>query len=118
MGGRHIRRRGRFRFIADGSAAVSYNQQRYSVENFNVVDRGGVDDDGEVAGALVASTDEFFSGNSFLPSIDLEYAISYNVTRDVTVRVGSHFNYLWQKRRTSEHSSKCTEPELQRLRLL
>jgi hypothetical protein len=96
IGGRHVRRRGRFTFATDGALAVSHNRQRLNVENFIVADRtaGGI-----AVGSLrplVEETDEFFTNDSFVPSIDLEFAISYNVTRDITLRAGSNLNYLWQ----------------------
>ena len=98
IGGRHIRRRGRFTYSTDGSLAVSHNRQRLNVENFIVADRtdGGIALGPDGFRPLVEETDEFFTSDSFVPSIDLEFAISYNVTRDITLRAGAQLNYLWQ----------------------
>lgn len=98
LGGRHLRRRGRFTYITDGSLAISHNRQRLFLENFNVAARagGGPAVNFESTVPVTASTDEYFASDSLVPSIDLEFAISYNVTRDITLRAGTNLNYLWQ----------------------
>ena len=85
FGGRYNKRRGRFLYSTDGSLAASYNQQRYTSSNilFGEVEQNRIDE-------------QYFEDNNFLPSFDLEFGISYNVTRDLTVRAGTQLLYIWE----------------------
>ena len=83
-GARHSRRAGRWRFTTDGAVVAAYNQQRNSVLDINV------DATGAVSSLASAAEDQ-----SFLPALDLEFDMAFNVTRDITLRTGVQFNYLW-----------------------
>ena len=85
LGARHSRRRGRFNFTTDGSLSTSYNQQRYTTTDIFFVDRERE--------ALIES---FVEENTFVPTLDLELGASFNITRDITIRCGAQFLYLWQ----------------------
>lgn len=80
-GARHSRRAGKWRFTTDGAVVTGYNQQRYTV-----LESGGP------AFTTLSTADE---DQAFVPAIDLEFDIAYNVTRDITLKTGVQLNYLW-----------------------
>ena len=82
-GARHSRRAGRWRFTTDGVLNAAYNQQRLSVLD--------IFDDG----TNITSVESAVSDQAFVPALDLEYNIAFNVTRDITLKTGVQFNYLW-----------------------
>ncbi len=86
LGGRHRRRRGRMMFTTDGALGASYNHQRYVVTDFFLQ---------QPATNTFTIVENYFEESSFIPSLDLEMAVSYNITRDITMRLGANFSYLW-----------------------
>ncbi len=87
LGGRHNRRRGRFLYSTDGALATSYNHQRYTATDILFIDADR---------AAWALRESYFEENSFVPTLDLEAAVSFNITRDITIRGGVQLMYLWQ----------------------
>ena len=83
LGGRLVKRRGRFRYSHDLALAPLYNQQRFRA----------IDLTDNVGTLIVNEIGD--SGNSFLPAIDYRFEIAYNVTRDFGFRGGASINYLW-----------------------
>lgn len=79
-GARHSRRAGKWRLTTDAALIAGYNQQRYTTLEFD---------------AANASLSQASEGQAFVPAIDLEFDIAYNVTRDITLKTGVQFNYLW-----------------------
>lgn len=84
-GARHIRRRGRWKISTDGALASSYNHQRYTTSDIFWID---------IERDLITET--YFEESSFVPTLDLDLGLSYNVTRDITIRFGAQLMYLWQ----------------------
>lgn len=85
LGGRHVRRRGRWNITTDGALSTSYNHQRYTTTDIFFVDR-----------EREFLQERYFEENSFVPTLDLDLGLSFNITRDVTIRGGAQFMYLWQ----------------------
>lgn len=85
LGGRHVRRRGRWTISTDGSLSTSYNQQRYTTTDIFFIDA----ERNEIV-------ESFVEENSFVPTLDLDLGFSFNITRDITIRGGAQFIYLWQ----------------------
>lgn len=87
-GARHSRRAGRFRFTTDGSVAASYNQQEYFASDIlREIGAGG---------AIITSISETsVEDQSFVPTIDFEFDVAFNVTRDITLKTGVQAIYLW-----------------------
>ena len=83
VGGSYTNRRGRFRSTFDTSLATLYNNQNYFATDLTFSDTGNT----------VSET--YFTGNSFVPVIDLSYELAYNLTRDFGIRGGAQFMYLW-----------------------
>jgi len=82
-GVRHSRRSGKWRFTTDGAVVAAYNQQKLSVSDVGA------------GGGLSGISRSSASDQSFVPSLDGEFDISYNVTRDITLKTGVQVNYLW-----------------------
>ncbi len=75
-GARFNRRRGRWRTTADGAIAAAYNQQRYfSTDLFN-------------NGTIIGVTETYSEDQSFVPALDLQFELAYNISRDITLRTG------------------------------
>ncbi len=87
-GARHARRSGRFRFTTDGAITAAYNQQEYfSTDILREISPSGV---------IVTSISETsVEDQSFVPALDIEFDIAFNVTRDITLKTGVQAMYLW-----------------------
>ena len=83
LGGRLVRRRGRFRYSHDLALAPMYNQQRFRATDLT-----------DNVGTLIVN-EIGDSNNSFVPAIDYRFEIAYNLTRDFGFRGGASINYLW-----------------------
>ncbi len=82
-GGRYNVRRGRWRTTTDGALATSYNQQRsFATDITN-------------AGGTQAITETYFSDQSFVPILDGQFEVAYNVSRDIALRLGIQATYTW-----------------------
>lgn len=82
-GGRFNARRGRFRTTCDGAIATSYNQQRYFATDItNTATSQGI-------------SENYQSDQSFVPILDGQYEIAYNVSRDISLRIGAQVVYTW-----------------------
>ena len=82
-GGRFNHRRGKWRFTTDAALAVTYNQQRYfATDLFN-------------DGGLLSITETYSSEQSFVPALDLQYEVAYNISRDITLRTGVQLLWLY-----------------------
>ena len=87
-GARHSRRSGRWRFTTDGALTAAYNQQEYfSTDILRQITPGGV--------ILTSVSESSVEDQSFVPAIDFEYDIAFNVTRDITLKTGFQAMYLW-----------------------
>ena len=84
IGGRISKRRARWRFSYRGNAAATYNQQRLVLED------AFPDGTGAIAIAETALTDQ-----TFVPIIDGIAEVAYNVTRDITLKIGAQGIYSW-----------------------
>jgi len=82
-GGRYNVRRGRWRTTVDGALATSYNQQRYFATD--IANSGGVQ----------AISETFLNDQSFIPVIDGQFELAYNISRDIALRVGVQGTYNW-----------------------
>lgn len=84
-GGRYSVRRGRWRLTADGAVATLYNQQTYYSQDIT-----------QLAGGGVGITESSISDQSFVPVIDGQFEMAYNVSRDISLRVGVQAAYMWE----------------------
>ena len=79
VGARLSKRRGRWRFTYRGNVAATYNQQRLDIDD---VIAGGFAD--------LSITDQ-----SFVPILDGTLEATYNVTRDLSLKLGVQGSYIW-----------------------
>ena len=87
-GARHARRKGRWRFTTDGALIASYNQQEYFASDIlQEITPGGV--------ILTTVSETSVEDQSFVPALDLQFDIAFNVTRDITLKTGVQTLYLW-----------------------
>jgi hypothetical protein len=87
-GARHTRRQGRWRFTTDGSLTAAYNHQEYFATDIlrEITPTGNI---------LTSISETSVEDQSFVPAIDLEFDIAFNVTRDITLKTGVQAMYLW-----------------------
>lgn len=83
-GGKYNSRRGRWRTTIDGSIATVYNQQRYFATDITNSSTGpqGI-------------SETYQSDQSFVPILDGQYEIAYNISRDISLRLGVQAIYSW-----------------------
>jgi len=86
-GARHSRRSGRWRFTTDGSLSASYNQQKYFATDILREITGG--------GIITSISETSVEDQSFVPALDIEFDMAFNVTRDITLKTGVQAMYLW-----------------------
>jgi hypothetical protein len=86
-GARHARRSGRWRFTTDGALVAAHNQQKYFATD---VLR-------EIVGTqiLTSISETSVEDQSFVPALDFQFDIAFNVTRDITLKTGVQTMYLW-----------------------
>ena len=87
-GGRYNVRRGRWRMTGDAAVATMYNQQRFFATDITT------------AGSAIqpppqAISETYQSDQSFIPVIDGQYEIAYNISRDISLRTGVQVMYNW-----------------------
>ena len=101
LGGRLIRRRGRFRYTHDFAMSPTYNQQRFRASDFT---------ESRVP-FQVFNTDEIGdSDNSFVPVVDYRFEVAYNLSRDFGVRGGASLTYLWDGVARANTNGTFTNP--------
>jgi hypothetical protein len=83
VGGRYNARRGRYRMTCDTALVAAYNQQKYFSTDILTV------------GNAVGVSEFYDSSQSFLPAVDAEFELAYNLSRDFALRGGIQFQYLW-----------------------
>ncbi len=83
VGGRYSVNRGRFRYSMDGAIATTYNRQRYTAEDILFF------------GTSVATNSFFDADDAFVPALDTRLELAYSLTRDIGLRTGFQFHYLW-----------------------
>ena len=82
-GARFNKRSGRWRLTADGAIATTYNQQSYFASDI-------------FTSAGVATTTESNSTEqSFVPILDLQLEAAYNISRDISLRLGVQTLYAF-----------------------
>lgn len=87
-GARHARRSGRWRFTTDGALTAAYNQQKYfATDILQEITPGGV--------ILTSVSESSVEDQSFVPALDFEFDIAFNVSRDITLKTGVQAMYLW-----------------------
>lgn len=82
-GARYNVRRGRWRMTADGTVATTYNQQRYFASDISRASTG------------TGINETNFSDQSFVPMIDGTFELAYNVSRDLSLKMGVQALYMW-----------------------
>lgn len=82
-GGRYNVRRGRWRTTTDAALATSYNQQRYFATDI------------ATGAGVQAITETFQNDQSFVPIIDGQFELAYNISRDISLRIGAQAVYSW-----------------------
>jgi hypothetical protein len=86
-GARFNSRRGRWRLTSDGAIAMFYNQQRYFSTDISTSTTPTTFSQGII---------EFYdSDQSFVPMLDLQLEMAYNLSRDISLKGGVQLNYLW-----------------------
>ena len=98
LGGRLVKRRGRFRYSHDLALAPLYNQQRFRATDLT-----------DNVGTLVIN-ETGASGNSFVPVLDYRFEVAYNLTRDIGFRGGASINYLWDGVARANTASTLVNP--------
>ena len=88
-GGRYNVRRGRWRFTGDGAVATTYSQQRYFVSD--ITERNDPNNATTIGIIELNSSDQ-----SFVPIIDGQVEMAYNVSRDLSLRFGVQATYMWE----------------------
>lgn len=84
-GARFNKRSGRWRFTSDGAIATAYNQQSYfSTDLFSSFTAGTVDVD-----------ERNVVDQSFVPVLDLQFEAAYNISRDISLRLGVQTLYAF-----------------------
>ena len=84
MGARYISHRGRWTVRTDGSVTAGYNTQRYIASDIQAP--------GVAFPVVFEATSE---ANSFLPAVDLQMDIAYNLTRDIAIRSSAGLMFMW-----------------------
>ncbi|MFK7768082.1 MAG: hypothetical protein AB8B55_12735 [Mariniblastus sp.] len=87
-GGRYNVRRGRWRMTGDGAIATAYNQQRYFATDIATAASAG-------GNGPQAITETYQSDQAFLPVLDGQFEVAYNVSRDISLRTGFQASYVW-----------------------
>jgi len=82
-GARFNKRSGRWRFTTDGAIATTYNQQSYFATDL-------FDGDGVIFIDERNDTDQ-----SFVPVLDLQFEMAYNISRDISLRLGVQTLYAF-----------------------
>ena len=82
-GGRYNVRRGRWKTTVESAIVTSYNQQRYFASDIsNFATSQGI-------------SETYQSDQSFVPIIEGEYDVSYNISRDISLHLGVQAIYAW-----------------------
>lgn len=81
-GARFNQRRGRWRYTADGAMTAAYNQQRYSSSDI------------VTTGNAISLSENYDSDQSFIPALDLQLEVAFNVSRDISLRAGIQTLYM------------------------
>ena len=82
-GARFNRRTGRWRRTSDVAIAALYNQQRYFASD--LVSTPG----------LLGIVESYSEDQSFLPMLDVQFELAYNISRDITLRTGVQANWIF-----------------------
>ena len=91
-GFRYTDRRGRFGVRTSAGIAGFYNQQSYSTSNSqNFPNPAAIFSDGNDFRTLNTSR----NSQSFMPMLNLDVLATFAITRNVALRVGGGFNYIW-----------------------
>jgi len=83
-GGRFNRQRGRFRTTIDGVIATTFNQQRYFATDITNASTGAQ-----------GISETYQSDQSFVPVIQGEYNVAYNISRDIALKMGIQAIWAW-----------------------
>ncbi len=75
-GARFNRRRGRWRTTTDGAITAAYNQQRYFATDLTT------------SANIISTIESYAEEQSFVPMLDLQFEVAYNISRDITLRTG------------------------------
>ena len=84
IGARYTTYRGRWTVRTDSSVQAAYNSQRYVASD--------IQQPGLAFPTVFESTSE---GSSFVPTVDLQLDIAYNLTRDIALRTTFGLMYMW-----------------------
>ncbi len=82
-GARFNRRRGRWRTTSDGAITAAYNQQRYFATDLTTTP------------GLIGITETYDEEQSFVPMLDLQFEVAYNISRDITLRTGIQAHWIF-----------------------
>ena len=97
-GGRYNARRGRFRYTCDAAIVTAYNQQRYHSSDFATI------------GATIGTSEQYFQNQSFMPAVDGQIEIAYNLSRDFAFRTSLQATYLWDGVNRSNNLTTLVNP--------
>lgn len=85
LGGRLVKRRGRWRYSHDVSVATTHNQQKIHAEDLT-----------SIAGIAAVTVDSRSDAEqAFVPVIDYRFEIAYSISRDFGFRGGAGIMYFW-----------------------
>ncbi len=86
MGARFFKQNGRFTWAGQTAVSAHYNRQYASSSNVFI---------DEELGSAVAAVDRGINGDAFMPLWEGRMDLSYEVTRDLSLRVGAQVLYMW-----------------------
>ena len=100
VGGRIVKRRGRWRFSNDLAVSTNYNQQRIQAEDLSEI----------APGVILASGTVNDSNSAFVPALDYRFEVAYNLSRDFGFRGGASAVYLWDGIARANSNSTLNNP--------
>ena len=93
-GARFNRRSGRWRFTTDAAIATTYNEQSYFATD--LFQTGTLFTDGGFLFPDAVDIDETnTTDQSFVPVLDLQFEMAYNISRDISLRLGLQTLYAF-----------------------
>lgn len=99
LGGRIVKRRGRWRFSNDLSISTNYSQQNFHASDLT-----------EIANDVIVTTEIGDSDNAFVPAFDYRFEVAYNLSRDFGFRGGASVMYLWDGIARANNSTTLENP--------
>ena len=98
VGGRYNSRRGRYRFSADAAFAAAYNNQQIFATDITTV------------GTAIGTAQQSLKSQSFVPVLDGQFEMAYDLSRDIAIKTSVQINYLWDGVSRSNNATTNVNP--------